>query len=333
MAVLPELQVHEHLGDPALRARWDTLCGADPNASVFLSPRYQQAWVDVFGADADVTTLEVREGDDTIGIAVGAVAQEQGEGTWRFGGGTEVTDYTGPVAAPSRHGAVADLVVSAALGAASRAVFGGLPVDTAWPGALCDAIEASGTSCTTTAEDVCPVVDISEGHDAWMAALPGKLRQELKRKTRKLVRDIGSVAVEQADGGDLDAGLATFLGMQADAAGPKAQFFDRPVMRDWFRALADEFAGDDVFRLHLLSIGDRPAAATISLVQGGRWGLYNSAFDPALGALAPGMVLVTELIRAAADEGNHVFDLLRGDESYKYRFGAVDRELVAVEPT
>ena len=67
---------------------------------------------------------------------------------------------------------------------------------------------------------------------------------------------------------------------------------------------------------------------TVSLVEPGRvWGLYNSSFDPTLAALAPGMVLVWELVERAAKEGCHTFDLLRGDEPYKYRFGAVDREL------
>jgi CelD/BcsL family acetyltransferase involved in cellulose biosynthesis len=39
------------------------------------------------------------------------------------------------------------------------------------------------------------------------------------------------------------------------------------------------------------------------------------------------MVLVWELIELATDEGCTTFDLLRGDEPYKYRFGAVDREV------
>jgi CelD/BcsL family acetyltransferase involved in cellulose biosynthesis len=42
-------------------------------------------------------------------------------------------------------------------------------------------------------------------------------------------------------------------------------------------------------------------------------------------ALAPGIVLVNQLIELAAEDGCHVFDLLRGDEAYKYRFGAIDR--------
>ncbi|HKJ57255.1 MAG TPA: GNAT family N-acetyltransferase, partial [Nitriliruptoraceae bacterium] len=103
--------------------------------------------------------------------------------------------------------------------------------------------------------------------------------------------------------------------------------------RTFFSALADEFVDDDVMRLHVLSVGDRPAAATVSLVDGDRWGLYNSAFDPVLSSFAPGMVLVTELIREAADQDLATFDLLRGDEPYKYRFGATDRVIQRVDVT
>jgi CelD/BcsL family acetyltransferase involved in cellulose biosynthesis len=77
-------------------------------------------------------------------------------------------------------------------------------------------------------------------------------------------------------------------------------------------------------------VGGMPAAATVSLVQGREWGLYNSAFDSTLRQLAPGMVLVGELIKIAAQEGCEVFDLLRGDEPYKYRFGAQDRPVERV---
>jgi CelD/BcsL family acetyltransferase involved in cellulose biosynthesis len=55
--------------------------------------------------------------------------------------------------------------------------------------------------------------------------------------------------------------------------------------------------------------------------------LYNSAFDRAWGSLAPGMVLVAEDIRLAIEEGCTVFDLLKGDYAYKYRFGAVPRRV------
>ena len=38
-----------------------------------------------------------------------------------------------------------------------------------------------------------------------------------------------------------------------------------------------------------------------------------------------GWCSIGQLIEQAAGEGCHVLDLLRGDEAYKYQFGAVDR--------
>jgi CelD/BcsL family acetyltransferase involved in cellulose biosynthesis len=53
--------------------------------------------------------------------------------------------------------------------------------------------------------------------------------------------------------------------------------------------------------------------------------LYNSAFDRKWQQLAPGMVLVAEDIQQAIEEGCEVFDFLKGDYAYKYRFGARKR--------
>ena len=59
----------------------------------------------------------------------------------------------------------------------------------------------------------------------------------------------------------------------------------------------------------------------------GTYSLYNSAFDRGWQQLAPGMVLVAEDIRQAIEEGCDVFDFLKGDYAYKYRFGAVPRRI------
>jgi CelD/BcsL family acetyltransferase involved in cellulose biosynthesis len=39
------------------------------------------------------------------------------------------------------------------------------------------------------------------------------------------------------------------------------------------------------------------------------------------------MVLVAELIREAIEEGRSMFDFLKGDLGYKYRFGAKPRRV------
>lgn len=355
---MPRLTRFDGLGPGDVRAAWTALVAADPDATIFHSPRFQGVWADQLGRDLDLTTAVLQggeadhdgdeyhhggdeshhhgdeadhDGDGLLAVAVEAVGGDDDGTTWRFGGGTEVTDYTGPVSLPSARDEFLDTWLPAVLDVdVDRHVFGGLAVDTGWPDAIEKRLDALGLAATTAPVDVCPVLDISDGYDAYMDALPGKLRQEQKRKTRKLVRDVGDVSLDRVPAEDLEQGLDTFFAMQVDAESPKASFFDDERVRDFFRALAEEFAHDDVFRLHVLSVGDRPVAATVSLVDGRRWALYNSAFDPALSSFAPGIVLVAELVQDAAEEGLATFDLLRGAESYKYRFGAVDRDLVSL---
>jgi CelD/BcsL family acetyltransferase involved in cellulose biosynthesis len=98
-----------------------------------------------------------------------------------------------------------------------------------------------------------------------------------------------------------------------------------PGMEIFFRRLAAAFLPEHVFRLTFIEVGGQLAAGTIGFVCDGTSYLYNSAFDRAWGSLAPGMVLVAEDIRLAIEEGCAVFDLLKGDYAYKYRFGAVPR--------
>jgi CelD/BcsL family acetyltransferase involved in cellulose biosynthesis len=100
-----------------------------------------------------------------------------------------------------------------------------------------------------------------------------------------------------------------------------------PGMEIFFRRLGEAFLSSGAFRLNFIEVGGSLAAGTIGFRWGDRSYLYNSAFDRSWGALAPGMVLVGEDIRLAIEDGASGFDLLKGDYSYKHRFGAVARRV------
>ena len=67
----------------------------------------------------------------------------------------------------------------------------------------------------------------------------------------------------------------------------------------------------------------------VGVLYGFRWrdvfAYYQTGWEPEWAAANLGTVLVSEAIRLAGQAGARVFDFLRGAESYKYRFGAVDR--------
>jgi CelD/BcsL family acetyltransferase involved in cellulose biosynthesis len=328
-----DLTLHADLGDDDLRAEWAALVADDPHGTIFQHPRYVTTWARTLAGDSDVSTLALRRDGDLVGLVVEAIeAGPDGATTVRLAGGTEVTDYRAPVARPD---ATKDLATAWAQHLVEldvdRVDLSGMPADTGWPDLLATALESAGADdVTRVVHDVAPVVDLSAGHEAWEAGLDGRDRKELRRKARKLARDLGGMDVVEVPAEELDDALGRFFAMNDGADDDKASFFDRPDMQAWFRALADEFRGDHTFRLHELRVAGNAVAANVSLVWGDHWGLYNSAFNPRLAAFSPGNVLVGELIALAADEGVAMFDLLRGDEDYKYRFGAVDREVEQV---
>jgi len=327
-----ELRTHDDVPDGGLREEWERLAEQDPHATVFHGPRYLARYAEVLGARNEVRVHTLHRDGGLVGVVSESherVGTPTGPGELRrFLGGTEVTDYLGPIGRPEDRAEIAATYLAdlAADRDWDEALLGGLAADSGWTELLTAAAEQVGlTVLEQQVEDVCPVVDLDGGYGAYLGRLPGKLRQELTRKTRKLARDAGALELVEVPADEVAGQLDGFLDLAAESVPDKAGFFRRTDMHDWFRALAEEFAPDHVLRLHRLEVGGLPAAATVSLVWRGRWGLYNSAFDPALAALSPGIVLVGLLLEQAAGEDCDVLDLLRGDEAYKYRFGAVDR--------
>ena len=77
------------------RRDWTDLVHADPVGSVFHLPRYLKLYWEEFGEESDHLLLAFAESDGGKDLA--AVAFERIGDRLRFLGGTEVTDYMGPV--------------------------------------------------------------------------------------------------------------------------------------------------------------------------------------------------------------------------------------------
>ena len=328
--------LHDGVGDDALVAAWEALADTDPEATLFQRPRWLARWAEELAGPRTLRTRTFHRDGTLVGVLAETrelLRLPSGPGELlRLAGGDEVTDYHGPVCAPEDRDAVADAYVAAL--AADRdweeVVLGGLAADVGWHARLADAAARHGLGVVEAAvEAVCPVVDLTGGLEGYLSRLSGRLRQELQRKARKLTRDAGEYTVHAYAPEDSAQGIDDFLDRARSDDDDKAAFFTRPEMDRYFRDLAEEYGPDGTLRVHRLDVGALNAAMTVSLVDHGSrmWGLYNSWFDPSLAALAPGMVLIRELVDVAVDEGCTSLDLLRGDEPYKYRFGAVDRPL------
>jgi CelD/BcsL family acetyltransferase involved in cellulose biosynthesis len=309
-----------------LRRDWSALVRADPAGTIFHTPDFLKLYWEEFGEEPEHLLLAF--GEDDGGTQVAAVAFELIGDTLRFLGGTEVTDYMGPVGLPEAREAFAKELWAAVLDRDDwrHAHLRGLPEDSAWLPELREAAAGHGLAVEETedANGVAPFLDLPPTWEEYLAQIPSKLRHEIRRKAKKLEAETGPFHVETATDESLLPLLDRFVELHRMSEGPKGVFMV-PGMEIFFRRLGQAFCERGVFRLTFIRVRDELAAGTIGFSFEGTYSLYNSAFDRRWQQLAPGMVLVAEDIRQAIEEGCSVFDLLKGDYAYKYRFGARKR--------
>lgn len=247
----------------------------------------------------------------------GALVVVHDQGVARLAGEADLTDYHSPLG--SEVAAAAGGVV-ALLGGGTRLEFDSLPIEAAEP--LVNAFGAAGVALAMRHHDAAMVLDLPRDPEAYLAALDGKQRHEVRRKHRRFTEEAGTPTLRR----DPD-GVGRFAAMHRTAAGDKGGFMTTET-EVFFASLVDE-AGAVIDVLHD-GAGD-PVGAAFGFEDADTYYLYNSAFDQTRSALSPGVVLVTALIEAAIVSGRRRFDFLKGGEEYKVRLGARPRPLYLLE--
>ena len=105
------------------------------------------------------------------------------------------------------------------------------------------------------------------------------------------------------------------------------QGFMTPAKVAFFGDMAHQLWSEGWMELAFLYADERPIAGLCCMTYGATYAAYNSGYHPGYGSLSAGIVLFADRIRSAIHRGYAAFDFLRGNESYKYRFGASDRPL------
>jgi CelD/BcsL family acetyltransferase involved in cellulose biosynthesis len=190
---------------------------------------------------------------------------------------------------------------------------------------LAEIAAGQGLGIEVVPEDVSPVVELPGDWDTYLMGLRKKDRHELRRKVRKLEGrdDARWYLVNTGDPEALEKGMRAFIALHRSSGLDKARFMDER-RAEAFMQMATRLAPTGWLDLAILAVNNEPAAAYLSFNYNGRLYLYNSGYDPRFGAYSAGVALLAYRIHKAILQGIKTFDFLRGDEEYKYDFGAKD---------
>ena len=299
----------------ALAPEWDALWHRVPGAAPFASPRWLLPWWRQWGTDRPRVATLRRAGRLAAVLPLYVLDEPEGAKLLPIGAGTG--DYLDALAEP---GADVGALLAAALAASPDAAVCDL-IEIPAAGRLLGVEAPPGWRAEWRQDSSCPVLVPGES----LSNVPAGTRRKLRMARHRAERE-GGCAVETATENTRPALFDALIALHRarwEAAGEPGVLADPRVLafhRDAQPGLLD--AG--LMRLLVLRLGDRVAAAFLQLLQPGRVLFYLAGYDAALAYHSPGTLLLGCALEQGAAEGREAH-LLRGAESYKFAWGAVDR--------
>ncbi len=324
-----------------LRDEWSALMASGSTGGVFMTPEWVSTYWRHACTGARLWLVQVRDaGGQLVGIAPLMIAHHRPLPfggfrlpalSWRqlqFIGPMDAADHLDFVLARGREPEVLNAIL--ALIWRHRFEwdvlhFSGITDESATLGLL----RGYGWPWQEPAAVVCPAVLLPRDWETFFASLSRGKRKEQRRYLRQLDEaypgrwtwriETGPAAIEST----LDA-LMAFHQAKWESRKRAGAFADGATIA-FHHEVAQRFHERGWLRLYRLDIDGHLAAALYTIWYDGRVHDFASGLNMAYADYSPGQVLTEMSLRTAIEAGMSHYDFLRGDEEYKFRWGAEPR--------
>jgi CelD/BcsL family acetyltransferase involved in cellulose biosynthesis len=339
-------EIEDALTLELLREPWNELCAGCLEATPFHSPEWLLPFAERF-AKGGLWVLTVWRGDRLVGLAPLQIVPRPEGRTLTFLG-TPMTDYHGMLVAagPPGEGVLEALVDHVAAASARWDICALEELRADDP--LLGAAFPPGFRSEVSEQEACPYVPLPSTGEQLTAEFPHELGARLARSVRGLKRagelrfvvcgrggartrpprpqdsDLFFDAETMSEAAAADALIGALFRLHAARwnARQAPGVLSGEAVQQLHREVAAGMLGRGRLRLYGLSLDGRIEAVVYAFAHGQRLYSYLGGFNPVLGKFSPGLVILWHAMLMAIEEGLDELDFLRGDEAYKYRFGA-----------
>ena len=320
----------------ALGPQWDELLRASAADGPFLTWEWLHAWWTHLHEAAALNVLVVRDGTELIAIAPLMITPGVIPGLSRLeflGAGHAGSDYLDLIV---RTGREADALGALARFLQTRKM--AMRLDHLREGSLgtrlAERLALGGWAASVGPGGICPVIPLA-GHtwDSYLATLGSAHRANVRRRLRAAGQQFQmrfeQVTSEPLRREALEA-LGRFHQQRFGAAGGSTAFLT-PALRAFQDDATRRALAGGWLRMYVLWLNDAPAAVMYGFFYNRQFYFYQHGFDERYGRNSVGLVVMALTIRAAIEEGAEAFDLLWGEEPYKWLWTRDTRTLAQVQ--
>jgi CelD/BcsL family acetyltransferase involved in cellulose biosynthesis len=317
-----------------LKSEWERLYVQNPLHSPFLAWGWTMAWLKHLAGPHE---LRIAVWKDDIGLTqliIPFIAVKKPGVFSRLkimlacGYGREASDYLGCLRLPQHDGRLPELFAAAVeklLDENSRIELTSLDSRAGLPGDLEERMRAAGRPTRRLLQDVCVAVNLPGSWDEYLLRLSGNYRSQVRRRYRNAEGDerltIRSIDVQGAK--EFTEHLIRLNRQRINQLGRSSSLEDIRI-RNFLLEAVPYMAARGIAWLDTLEQDGRTIAVALNFVHGNSAFYYLGGFDASAAAVSPGMVLFSHVIQRCIEKNINVYDFLRGQEDYKYKWGAQD---------
>jgi CelD/BcsL family acetyltransferase involved in cellulose biosynthesis len=330
----------------ALRANWDAVYQADPEAQLFLTWRWLSDWLAVYRTVWFVLAAK-RNKTDTEYVAFLPMRllvdfdKKVGFSNELILAGAAFADYTGFLARPEFE---AEVIPAFAEYLKRRLNWAQLTMDNLMISERRRRLFLRGFdkrrftrseieykfSDDPTNHSICPYINLPASWDEYLRSLSANNRQKIRRLLRKL-EESEDCRITLSNAENVDRNLTTLLHFWKIKWAPRKGEKTEGIVRNNHRMLT-RCAEHGTLFLPVFWHGDRPIAVFATLIDSCKKSLlfFITGRDETYNGMPAGYLLHAYSIRHAIANGFRTYDFLRGNEPYKYLFSPRERRLRAV---
>lgn len=318
---------------------WNDLLQGSVSDNPFLRFEYQRTWWEHRGGNewkqAELVLVTARKDGRLVGIAPLFLAEYDGRPALLLNGSIEISDYLDVIVQTEDHArfisGLFDFLASTLTDNWSAVDWYNLPDSSTTLTALKMEAEKRGWTHLEEMYRPTPRIALNGDFDEYLSRVEKKQRHEIRRKMRRAEESGRGVRWYISSMDNVEGEIDSFLSLMEQDQG-KAGFLHDP-MRDQMKAVIRTAHENGWLWLAFLEADGQRIAAALNFDYNNKlWG-YNAGVNRNFMDLSPGWVLLGNVLQWACENKRTEFDFMRGDEEYKYRFGAVNQYVMRVKLT
>ncbi len=297
--------------------------------SPFILPAWLESWWTVFGEGYEEMIFSAWSGGKLIGLAPLMRRDEEAF----FIGSPDVCDYLDFIVRPGAEKNFMESLLPELQKVDIRhlVLHSQRPDAVAFQGLFASSAD-SGWRTNFSRKDLSFELSLPHTWEDYLMALNKKQRHEVRRKLRRLKREVPTFVYRHLVGEkEVVAFLPSFYDLFLQ--NPEKTDFMSNEMERYFRLLVRSTASAGIARFAVLEIENEPAAAVLYFDYADRIWLYNSGYSSTYKALSVGLLSKVLLLKESIEKGRQTFDFLKGQETYKTRLGGTPIPIYQVSLT